>query len=397
MKVKVWDPLVRIFHWGLALAVLGSFLTSERDRFVPVHVALGLAILAMLVVRVAWGFLGPRPARFASFVRGPRQVLEYAREMLRGRPPRHLSHNPLGGAMAVTILAVLAGLVVTGGVVYAGPEFAGPLTGLIDKRAARGVKEIHEALSNGLLTLIGVHLAGVLASSLLERQNLVAGMITGRKQLDGAPPAPERDSGPGARFASTSSALALGAAAVVAVATLLGFPHRATASPSVAERGPTGRRGAAPTVCFTVLHHADGNMARSTGIVNGGLPGGIVTALSAALRRISSIALAVAFVAMATSGLFMLAVDRFGSQLRMHPVHNVFGIIMVVAGLLHGAFNWKILAAHLRRRLLMLLGVVLASVMVLLFIEGITRPVDVEVTRKIDDILSEARRAEHAD
>lgn len=234
MKIKVWDPLVRIFHWGLALAVLGSFLTSERDRFVPVHVALGLAILAMLVVRVAWGFLGPRPARFASFVRGPRQVLEYAREMLRGRPPRHLSHNPLGGAMVVTILAVLAGLVVTGGVVYAGPEFAGPLTGLVGKRAARGVKEVHEALSNGLLTLIGVHVAGVLASSLLERQNLVAGMITGRKQLDGAPPAPERDSGPGARFASIFSALALGAAAVVAVATLLGFPHRADAAPSVA-------------------------------------------------------------------------------------------------------------------------------------------------------------------
>ena len=122
-----------------------------------------------------------------------------------------------------------------------------------------------------------------------------------------------------------------------------------------------------------------------------------MTALSAALRRISSITLAVAFVAMATSGLFMLAVDRYGSQLRMHPVHNVFGIIMVVAGLLHAAFNWKTLAAHLRLRWSMILSVVLAGVMVLLFIEGITRQVDVEVTRKIDDILSEARRAEHAD
>ena len=165
MKVKVWDPLVRIFHGASRLrssvpslprSATGSCRSTSRSA---------LPSWLMLVVRVAWGFLGPRPARFASFVRGPRQVLEYAREMLRGRPPRHLSHNPLGGAMAVTIfLAVLAGLVVTGGVVYAGPEFAGPLTGLIDKRAARGVKEIHEALSNGLLTLIGVHLAGVLAS-----------------------------------------------------------------------------------------------------------------------------------------------------------------------------------------------------------------------------------------
>ncbi len=122
-----------------------------------------------------------------------------------------------------------------------------------------------------------------------------------------------------------------------------------------------------------------------------------MTALSAALRRISSITLAVAFVAMATSGLFMLAVDRFGPQLRVHPVHNVFGIIMVVAGLLHAAFNSKALAAHLRHRWSTILGVVLAGLMVLLFIVGITRPVDVEVTRKIDDILTEARRAEHAD
>lgn len=122
-----------------------------------------------------------------------------------------------------------------------------------------------------------------------------------------------------------------------------------------------------------------------------------MTGLSAALRRISSITLAVAFVAMATSGVFMLAVDRYGSQLRMHPVHNVFGIIMVVAGLLHAVFNWKTLAAHLRLRWSMILSVVLAGVMVLLLIDGITRRVDVEVTRKIDDILSEARRVEHAD
>jgi len=122
-----------------------------------------------------------------------------------------------------------------------------------------------------------------------------------------------------------------------------------------------------------------------------------VTALSVALRRISSITLAVAFVAMATSGLFMLAVDRFGSQLRVHPVHNVFGFIMIVAGLLHSAFNWKGLAAHFRLRWSTILGVVLAILMVLLFIVGITRPVDVEVTRKVDDILSRARRAEHGD
>ncbi len=274
MTIKVWDPLVRIFHWGLAFAVLGSFLTSERDRLLPLHVALGLAILALVVVRVVWGFLGPRPARFTSFVRGPRQMLQYAREMLRGRPRRHLSHNPLGGAMVVTILAVLAGLVVTGAIVYAGPEFAGPLTGMLGKRAAKGVKVVHEALSNGLLTLIGVHVAGALASSLLERQNLVAGMITGRKELDGPAPAPERDGGPVARFAATVSALALAAAAVVAVATLLGFPRRAEAAPTVAAALLEEYRGAARAQrpAFQAFSADEGRRLYATEHVQDGAP-----------------------------------------------------------------------------------------------------------------------------
>lgn len=117
--------------------------------------------------------------------------------------------------------------------------------------------------------------------------------------------------------------------------------------------------------------------------------------LPATLRRVSSVTLAVAFVAMATSGLLMLVVDRLGFQLRMHPVHNVFGIIMVVSGLLHAGLNWKALTAHLRPRWAMTLGALLAGVMVLLLLGGLTRPIDGEVIRKVDDLLSAAHRAAH--
>jgi len=113
---------------------------------------------------------------------------------------------------------------------------------------------------------------------------------------------------------------------------------------------------------------------------------------SAALRQVSSITLAMAFVAMATSGLLMLLVDRFGFQVRMHPVHNVFGIIMIVAGVLHAAVNWKPLAAYLRPRWSMMLGVLLLGVMALLVVDGLTRPLDAEAIRKIEDILTAARR-----
>ncbi len=114
--------------------------------------------------------------------------------------------------------------------------------------------------------------------------------------------------------------------------------------------------------------------------------------VSAALRRVSSITLALAFVAMTTSGLLMLLVDRFGFQVRMHPVHNVFGIIMIVAGVLHAAVNWKPLVAHLRPRWAMMLGVLLLGVMAALLLDGLTRPLDAEAIRKIEDILTAARR-----
>jgi len=234
-KVKVWDPVVRLFHWGLALAVLGSFLTSDEDALVPLHVKLGLAVVALVVTRVAWGFVGPGPARFSAFVRSPREVLAYARELVRGRPKLHLSHNPLGGAMVLALLGVLAGLAATGALVYAGPEFDGPLAGVLTKRGAHAVKEVHEALSAALLVLVGVHVAGVVASSVLEGQNLVLGMITGRKRApDGAPP----PAASGAwqkvlRAAGAATAIALGAAAALGLALLLGLPARAGAGGSV--------------------------------------------------------------------------------------------------------------------------------------------------------------------
>jgi cytochrome b len=228
--VKVWDPFVRLFHWSLAAFVLASFLTSDRDALVPLHVRIGLAIVLLVLARIAWGALGPRPARFSSFVRGPRATFGYARAMLRGRPPAHLSHNPLGGAMVVTMVIVLLAVAATGALVYAGPEFDGPLTGVLSRREAKAMKEVHEVLSGGLVVLVVVHVAGVLVSSALERQNLVAGMITGWKRAPAGHPAPARTS-IAARVAGT---LLAGAVAALAVAVLLGVPLRSHAAGGVA-------------------------------------------------------------------------------------------------------------------------------------------------------------------
>jgi cytochrome b len=284
-QVKVWDLFVRLFHWGLALAVLGSFLTSERDALVHAHAAIGLAVLALVATRVAWGFLGTPPARFAAFVRGPRQVLAYARQMVKGRPPAHLSHNPLGGAMIVALGSVLLGLVATGALVYAGPGFGGALAGHLGKRTAHGIGEVHEALSGALLALIGAHVAGVLLSSLLERQNLPMGMITGWKRdpAGGEAPAPR----PGALVARLGAALLVGVAATVGLGLLLGLPARARAASPVAQELLRGYEAAArlDDPGFRAFQPAEGGRIYATTHLRDGAPIACATCHTSDPRR----------------------------------------------------------------------------------------------------------------
>lgn len=201
--VKVWDPLVRIFHWSLVLLFAVSYVTGDDDSML--HIYSGYGIAGLVVFRVVWGFVGTRHARFSDFVRGPRKTMEYARSLLRGKPLHCLGHNPLGGWMVVLLLAGLASTCWSGLEAYAA-EGKGPLASagmaIIPTAMAHGDgdghgpgkgdgesiwKEIHEFLANLTLGLVIAHIAGVVVASRLHRENLVKAMITGRKQVP--PPA----------------------------------------------------------------------------------------------------------------------------------------------------------------------------------------------------------------
>jgi cytochrome b len=168
--VKVWDPFVRIFHWSLATLFLVAYATG--DEIERVHVAAGYAIAGLIAARVVWGFVGPRHARFGSFVRSPRAVLAYLRDIVLLRAPRCIGHNPAGGAMIVALLAALAGTAVTGYMMttdaYWGSEW---------------VEGAHKVLANLTLGLVVAHVLGVLAASFAHRENLVRSMVTGRKRV----------------------------------------------------------------------------------------------------------------------------------------------------------------------------------------------------------------------
>lgn len=163
-RVRVWDPFVRIFHWGVAAAVLIAFVTE--DELQGLHTAAGYTVMGLIGARLLWGLIGPRHARWWDFVRGPRTVLSYLKDVLHGHPARYLGHNPAGGAMAV---ALIAGLIAT------------TLTGLaaLDNE---GLKELHEACAYGTLLLVPLHLLGVALASLQHRENLVRAMIDGYKR-----------------------------------------------------------------------------------------------------------------------------------------------------------------------------------------------------------------------
>lgn len=167
-KVLVWDLPTRVFHWLLALSFAGAFLTAESERLRDVHVMLGYTMLALVAFRLLWGLVGTRYARFSSFAFGPRAVLAYLRSLFTRSPQHYLGHNPAGSwaIYALLGLSVLAGA--TGYAIY-------------NDVGGHAMEEVHEALANGLLGLVMVHIAGVLASTLLHGENLVRSMITGTK------------------------------------------------------------------------------------------------------------------------------------------------------------------------------------------------------------------------
>lgn len=199
--IRVWDPIVRLGHWALAIGFLFAWLSAQE--WDALHIWSGYLIGAVIVIRLIWGFIGTRHARFTDFVRGPRAVSAYLRGLAGGKAPRYLGHNPAGGAMTVALLLALSVTVGSGLMLYAIEENAGPLSSYVDanrdhldaratREAQRGHEdesaaeerweEIHEIAATATLWLVVFHVLGVVASSLAHRENLPRSMITGRKR-----------------------------------------------------------------------------------------------------------------------------------------------------------------------------------------------------------------------
>ena len=207
--VKVWDPLVRIFHWSLVLSFFTAY--ASGDELEDLHVYAGYVVLGLVAFRLVWGVIGTRHARFSDFAYPPTRVVEYLRSLLTRHPRHYLGHNPAGGWMVIALLFMLVLTSLSGLQLYGlqgGGPLAGPAPVLIESARASGRdddrgrdrdehraeayeefwEETHEVLSNLTLALVAFHIAGVVVSSRLHRENLVKAMITGRKPRTGQAP-----------------------------------------------------------------------------------------------------------------------------------------------------------------------------------------------------------------
>ena len=196
-----WDPLLRLAHWGIAGVVLANYAFTKEGG--SVHIALGWAGMALLLLRLIWGFVGPREARFASFPPNPMAALRHLGGLLRGKAPQYPSHNPAGALMAYALWACLAVLMLTGLGMSGLSPFAradleaavaeGDWSVLVEEDGdAEGespygdvLEEVHEVAANLILILALLHVAGVAVESRALRRNLLAPMLITRRGRKG--------------------------------------------------------------------------------------------------------------------------------------------------------------------------------------------------------------------
>lgn len=213
--VTVWDPLVRVCHWSLVAAFFVAYFTE--DDLMTLHAWAGYLVGFIVVLRVLWGLVGPKYARFSDFIFGPWKVWGYLVDLVNFRAERYIGHTPAGGAMTVALLMGLAATVWSGLETYAVEENAGPLASsrVVGSAQAKALpstptllassedeheegeeserehndgeggefwEDVHEVLANLVLTLVIIHISSVAFTSVVHRENLARAMITGKKR-----------------------------------------------------------------------------------------------------------------------------------------------------------------------------------------------------------------------
>jgi cytochrome b len=205
-NVKVWDAPVRLFHWALVAFIALSFVTGEFGGFdftmpvtgkmvgnLDIHMWSGLAILALVLFRIVWGFVGSDTAKFSDFVRGPGAIFTYVGGIFRKSGKFIAGHNPAGGLVVIVILVLLLMQAVTGLFAKEDDFFGntGPLYSLVSEETAAILTKRHHQVWGYIELVILLHIAANVFYWIVLKQNLIVAMFTGKKSLSASAEIPQ--------------------------------------------------------------------------------------------------------------------------------------------------------------------------------------------------------------
>lgn len=180
-QVKVWDIVVRFTHWAVAAGIMANLLFTEDGS--DLHTYVGYTVVGLVVIRLLWGLVGTRYARFTNFFPTSTRIKNHISALsVRRVDEQHLGHNPLAAIMMLSLWAVIIGLGITGylmeSTIFSNIELLGNKDFL---------EEVHELLANSLYLLVPLHIVAAIAMSYWQRQNLIKSMITGKKRVTDKP------------------------------------------------------------------------------------------------------------------------------------------------------------------------------------------------------------------
>jgi cytochrome b len=189
LPLRVWDLPVRLFHWTLVILIFVSWLTQELGRM-DLHKLCGYTIMALLLFRLAWGFVGSDTARFSKFLRSPLAAFRHLGQLHRREPDTEIGHNAAGGWMVLVMLGMLA--VQVGSGLFSNDDVLteGPLAHFVSKETSDWLSHVHSINFKLTEAVIVLHVLAIATYALLKGHNLVRPMITGKKRMPGATRAP---------------------------------------------------------------------------------------------------------------------------------------------------------------------------------------------------------------
>ncbi|RUO73362.1 cytochrome b/b6 domain-containing protein [Idiomarina ramblicola] len=176
-SIKVWDSFIRVFHGLLIIFLGGLWWTAENGRM-ELHKDIGIALLALLIVRIGWGIFGSENARFRTFLRSPSTILKHLCTVYKGKYQAENTHSAAGGWAVIVMLGILISQVLTGLFSTDGILFSGPLSSWLSSDGQKAVTSWHKSQFDVILIVVAVHILAVLFYR-VRGTPLIASMVHG--------------------------------------------------------------------------------------------------------------------------------------------------------------------------------------------------------------------------